>query len=123
LQSGIVFVGSVHDEVQRRGQGPNLRQKFAAFDRIRGLAGGEGKGYSRSSIRGNQMNLGGPSAAGFADGLRSVFFNVPVPSGCTFTVVESSLTASILMRTICCRWSSSKTCSSTPFLDQRFMRV
>ena len=27
------------------------------------------------------MNLGGPSAAGFSDGLGSVFFNAPVPSG------------------------------------------
>jgi hypothetical protein len=33
------------------------------------------------------MNFGGPSAAGFADGLRTVFFNAPVPSGWTLTVV------------------------------------
>jgi len=46
------------------------------------------------------MNLGGPSTAGFADGLWAVFFSAPVPSGCTLTTVLSKLTASILMRTI-----------------------
>jgi hypothetical protein len=40
-----------------------------------------------------------PSAARLADGLRSVFFNAPVPSGWTLTVVESRLTASMRMRT------------------------
>jgi hypothetical protein len=44
------------------------------------------------------MNLDGPAASGPADGLRSVFFSAPVPSGCTFTMVLSSDTASILMR-------------------------
>jgi hypothetical protein len=32
-----------------------------------------GEGYGRTSIRGDQMNLGAPSAAQLADGLRSVF--------------------------------------------------
>ena len=63
------------------------------------LARRQGKRYGRSSIRGNHMNLGGPPASGFADGLGAVFFNAPVPSGCTFTMVLSSDTASILMRT------------------------
>ena len=49
------------------------------------LARGEGERYGRSSIRGNHMNLGGPSAAGLADGLGAVFFRAPVPSGCTLT--------------------------------------
>ncbi len=43
--------------------------------------GGQGKRYGRASIRGNHMNLGGPSAPGFADGLWAVFFKAPVPSG------------------------------------------
>jgi hypothetical protein len=38
-------------------------------------------------------------------------------------MVLSSETASILMRTICERCSRSNTRSSTPLLDQRFMRV
>ena len=66
-----------------------------------GIARRQRKGYGRSSIRGNQMNLGVPSATRFSDGLRSVFFKAPVPSGCTLTEVESKLKASIRMRTIC----------------------
>src|ERR1700761_2164512 len=57
------------------------------------MAGRQGEGYGRSSIRGNQMNLGVPSAARLADGLRSVFFRAPVPSGCTLIEVESSANA------------------------------
>ena len=69
------------------------------------------------------MNLGGPAAPGLADGLRSVFFNAPVPSGCTLTMVLSIETASSLMRTICSRCRYSNTLSSTPFFDHRFIRV
>ena len=79
------------------------RQQLASFRRVVGLSGGEGEHQSRSSICGNHMNLGGPSSTGLADGLRSVFFNAPVPSGCTLTIVLSTETASILMRTICSR--------------------
>jgi hypothetical protein len=52
--------------------------------------------WSRPSRR-----LGVPSAARLTDGLGSVFFRAPVPSGCTLIEVESSANASILMRTIC----------------------
>jgi hypothetical protein len=38
------------------------------------VAGRQCEDYSRSSIRGNHMNLGVPSAAGFSNGLWSVFF-------------------------------------------------
>ena len=69
------------------------------------------------------MNLGGPAAPGLSDGLRSVFFNAPVPSGCTLTMVLSIETASSLMRTICSRCRYSNTLSSTPFFDHRFIRV
>ncbi len=34
----VIFVGAVHDEVQGRGQRPQAAQKFAAMDRVRGLA-------------------------------------------------------------------------------------
>jgi len=81
LQGGVVVVSGVHDQVQGRRQRSDAGQKFAAVDRVGGLAGREREGYSGSSIRGNQMNLGGPSASGFADGLPAVFFNAPVPSG------------------------------------------
>jgi hypothetical protein len=81
LQGGVVVVGGVHDQVHGRGQRSDAGQKFAAVHCVGGLARGERGGYSGSSIRGNQMNLGGPSATGFADGLPAVFFNAPVPSG------------------------------------------
>src|SRR5271157_2563460 len=109
LQSFVVLVSAVHDQMQGCWQGSDAAQQLAAFDGVGGLLRRERKGYSRSRICGNHMNLGGPSAARLADGLRSVFFNAPVPSGCTLTVVESRLTASIRMRTICSRCNCSKT--------------
>ena len=109
----VVLVGTVHQQRQRRGQRPQAGEQIAALRGVVRLAGRERKRYRRSSIRGNQMNLGGPSTAGFADRLRTVFFNAPVPSGCTFTMVESIETASTRMRTSCSRWSFSKTASST----------
>ncbi len=84
---------------------------------------GKRERYGRSSIRGNHMNLGGPAAAGLADGLRAVFFRAPVPSGCTLTAVLSIDNASSLMRTIRSRCKCSNTRSSTPFFGQRFIRV
>ena len=119
----IAFIGPVHQQRQplrHRSQG---FQQGASRRRIVRVAGRKRENYSRSSIRGNHMNLGVPSASRFADGLRSVFFNAPVPSGCTFTEVESRLNASILMRTICSCCSFSNTRSSTPFFDQRFIRM
>ena len=74
-------------------------QQRAAFGRIVRLAGRQRERYGRSSIRGNHMNLGVPPTSGFADGLWAVFFNAPVPSGCTLMLVLSSETASILTRT------------------------
>ena len=49
-----------------------------------------------------RQNLGGPSSPGLADGLRSVFLTRPCHR-CTLTIVLSTETASILMRTICSR--------------------
>jgi hypothetical protein len=79
--------------------------------------------YPVSSFGSKPPYFGVPVPARFSDGLRSVFFKAPVPSGCTFTEVESREKASIRRRTICCICSCSKTRSSTPFFAQRFMRV
>ncbi len=81
LAGFVVFVGTIHDEVQGCGQWSDTTKKLASSLGIGGLARREREGYSRSSIRGNHMNLGGPSAAGFANGLGAVFFNAPAPSG------------------------------------------
>ncbi len=69
-------------------------QQLTPFWSVVGLSRGEREGDGRSSIRGNHMNLGGPTAAGSADGLGTVFFSAPVPSGWTWTMVLSSDTAS-----------------------------
>ncbi len=96
-------------------------QQLASFRSVVGLSGGKREDDGRSSIRGNPVNLGGPAAAGLADGLGAVFSSAPVPSGCTLTMVPSIDTASTLMRTICSLCP--KTRSGTPFFDQRFTRV
>jgi hypothetical protein len=59
--------------------------------------------YSRSSIRGNHMNLGVPTASVLANRSGAALFSAPAPSGCTLTLVLSSDTASIFMRTTCAR--------------------
>ena len=86
-------VSAVHQQRQRLGQRAQAGQQIAPVRRIVSLAGRKRKGYRRSSIRGNQMNLGAPSAARFSDRLAAVFFTAPVPSGCTLTIVESIDTA------------------------------
>ena len=62
------------------GSGPVIQGALAISGRIVGLSRREAERHGCSSIRGNHMNLGGPTATGLADG--SVFFNAPVPSGC-----------------------------------------
>ena len=94
----IPFVGAVHQQIQRAVGRTESIQQCAAFGRIVCLAWRQCKRYGRSSIRGNHMNLGAPSSTRLADGLWAVFFNAPVPSGWTFTMVLSKDTASILMR-------------------------
>ena len=90
-----------------------------------GLPGGQGHCQGRPGIRGNQMKFGRPAAPGFANGLGAVFFNAPVPSGWTCTLVLSNETASRVMRTICsrCRYSKTQLQDRGHRLAQRFMRV
>ena len=73
LAGRVVFVSAVHDEIERRRQRSEAAQKRAALHRVGGFSGREREGYGRSSIRGNQMNLGSPSTARLADRLGSVF--------------------------------------------------
>ena len=87
------------------------------------VAGRQREYYSRSSIRGNHMNLGVPSTARLSNGLGSLFFKAPVLSGWTFTDVESIENASILIRTICSSCNCSNTRSNTPFFAHRFLRM
>ncbi len=54
---------------------PKIDQKLASCGRIVILAGGVSEGGCAAITRGNQMNLGGPATAGFADGLGTVFLS------------------------------------------------
>ena len=100
LPSLLALVCPVHDEMDGPWRLAEPLQQLAAFGSVMRLAWRQRERYGRSSIRGNHMNLGGPSCARLADGLGAVFFRAPVPSGCTLTAVESKATASTLMRTI-----------------------
>ncbi len=63
----VTFIRLVHDEVQWPVGPPKALQQRASFWRIASLAGGQRERYGCSSIRGNHMNLGGPSATGFSN--------------------------------------------------------
>lgn len=73
----IALVGFIHEQMKRFGLWPHAGDQVAPWRRVVGVAWRERESYGRSGIRGNQMNLGGPAAAGFADGLRAVFLALP----------------------------------------------
>ena len=77
----VPLIRSVHDHGDQGFGWIQGAQQPASFRGIMALAWGEREGDGCSSICGNHMNLGGPSSSGLSDGLRSVFFNAPVPSG------------------------------------------
>jgi hypothetical protein len=77
----IAFVCLVHQQVQWPIGWPKALEQGSPLRCITGLSGRKRECYGRSSIRGNHMNLGGPSGSALADSLGSVFFNAPVPSG------------------------------------------
>jgi hypothetical protein len=77
----VALIGFIHQHGKPFRHGAKLAQQRPSLGRIMRVARRQSEDYSRSSIRGNQMNLGVPSAARFADSLGSVFFNAPVPSG------------------------------------------
>ena len=124
----VALTGAVHH--QRRllrqevvvGQEAQLPQQLPSPGRVSGLARRQGADCGRPIVRGHRMKLGGPAAAGAADGLRSVC-STPVPSGCTGTIVLSSPATSRWMRTspFSCRQANTR--PGTPFLDPRFMRM
>ena len=100
LSCVVAFVRTIHQQVNWPRCRPQPAQQATTFGRIVGIARRQRKCNGRSSVCGNQVDLSCPTAPGFTYRLRAVFFNAPVPSGCTLTEVLSSDTASILMRTI-----------------------
>src|SRR4029077_21039730 len=60
----VTLVRSVHQKMHWPRASPQTTKQLATLGRVMGLAGRQCKRYGRSSIRGNHMNLGGPSGAG-----------------------------------------------------------
>jgi len=81
LTGFVSLISSVHQQVNRPLRPAQLAQQSTSFSCVVRLPRRKRERYCRSSIRGNHMNLGGPTSTGLSDGLRAVFFNAPVPSG------------------------------------------
>jgi hypothetical protein len=67
------LVGPIHQQMHRPRGLAQSAQQLAPLGRVVRLPRRQGERYGRSSIRGNHMNLGGPSAARSPDGLWTVF--------------------------------------------------
>ena len=76
---------------------PQTLQQFPAFRCIMDLPRGQRERQGRSSIRGNQMNLGGPANTELADALQVVFSRPRAVRGYTLMLVQFIHTASSLM--------------------------
>ncbi len=73
----ISFTGPVHDHRARFRSRSQLHQQPAAFRGIPGLSRRKRENHRASGGSGNQMKFCCPSAAGFADRLRAIFFLMP----------------------------------------------
>jgi hypothetical protein len=84
LPGFIAFLSAIHQQRQAFGHGAKLFEQGTTGWRIVFIAPRESDNYGRSSICGNQMNLGIPSPAGLPDGLWAVFlmpqWHLDVPS-------------------------------------------
>ena len=60
LPGFVALVGAIDQQRQAFPHRPQFRQQGATFGSIVRMAGRQREGYGRSSIRGNQMNLGVP---------------------------------------------------------------
>jgi len=69
----VVLVSPVHQQGQAFRHRPDILKGRAALRGIMCVARRKPEVYGRSSIRGNQMNLGVPAAAALTDRLRPVF--------------------------------------------------
>ena len=123
LPGFIAFVCPIHQQAAGL---RHLAQAPPAVPASRGIVivtRRQAEDYCRSSIRGNQMNLGVPSATRFPDGLGPFFLKprfrrVHLHRGRVQTE-GFDLDAQNLLSAVTC----SNTRSKTPFLAQRFMRT
>jgi len=74
LASLVAGIGAVDQQMKGSIGRTQAGQRLSAHWAVVGLPGRQRERYGRASIRGNPMNLGGPTASGLADGLRTVFF-------------------------------------------------
>jgi len=63
----VALVGAVHQQAEFFRHRPQLREQRPSLRRVVRVARRESEGYGRSSIRGNHMNLGVPSAPRLAE--------------------------------------------------------
>ena len=77
----IPFVGPIHQKVNRVIRRTELLQKSTAFRAISTVSGRQRKDYPISIRCGDHMKFGVPPTTCSSDGLRSVFFSAPIPSG------------------------------------------
>jgi len=80
-------VGTVGDQLPRRGDAPEQRRHA---DQIVGLPGGEAEGQRPSGMIGYGVNFGRPSAARSADGVLEVPPFAPAAERCALMWVEST---------------------------------
>ena len=81
LAGRVALVGPIHHQRQRLALDSQALEQLAPLGRIRGLARRQRTRHRCAILRGNQMHLGGPARAGFAEGLGPVLFRAPVPPG------------------------------------------
>src|SRR5690606_1325072 len=95
LPSLITFVSLIHNDFSSL---PATIfhgfQQLPAFGSITRIARGKRKCHCSSIVCSNHVNFCCSSRPRLTNRLWTVFFNAPVPSGCTFTAVLSNETAS-----------------------------
>lgn len=73
----VTSICAIHEQMNRAAWRAQATEQLSASRGVVCLAGRQRERYGRSSIRGNHMNLCGPSSARLADGLRAVFLEPP----------------------------------------------
>jgi hypothetical protein len=77
LPGFVALIGPLHEQVARGRCGAPGPEQRAPLRGVAGLPGGERETQGAPSMRGHQMNLGGPASARFAEGWRAVFLKPP----------------------------------------------
>ena len=114
--------GPLADEEVKR-ENPSANRSLRPSGASCACPWGQGKNYGCSGICGNQMNFGGPTTFGFADGLRAVFFMRECRQGALWCGYYPTKRLRFWCDMICCCCNCSETFWSTPRFAHRFIRV